>query len=493
MKLFSDYPFAPIARFALLSLLLAAAGCGGDKEGDQPDEIYEVERGSFNIVISANGTLDAIKRYVVKAPPVSKQGLDIIEAVDDQTVLEKGALIVAFSDEKYLDQLENKEVEIEEAEKNLMLLKQDMQMEIAESVSQIKDATDTYRVAVESLEKYINEDAPLQKKDLIADVETARQNVREEEENLTQLKDDLLSASMGDESARLKIEGQIETAEEKVENLESTVERQVYDLRIFKQYTYPQKERQYESGVVKAEMKLQEELVDAAAQRVQLERKISTQQRKLNTLRRQREELIDNIAMLRVTAPVAGVISYGDPDPRRRRREQKDISVGASLRPSETIGSIPDMSRLVINLDVPEATRPKIRLGMRAEMRIKALPNVRLSGEVSKISDMGSHLNYWDRTSPKIYPTVIAIDQNYEKLRPGMTVDVDMISETVDDVLFVPVEGLYIKEGDIFCRVKKTIGPEERKVRTGRSSSSFVEITEGLEPGDKVLLSREEQ
>jgi multidrug efflux pump subunit AcrA (membrane-fusion protein) len=74
-----------------------------------------------------------------------------------------------------------------------------------------------------------------------------------------------------------------------------------------------------------------------------------------------------------------------------------------------------------------------------------------------------------------------------------MTVDVDMISETVDDVLFVPVEALYVTEGEIFCRVKKAIGPEERKVRTGRSSSSFVEITEGLEPGDKVLLSREEQ
>ncbi|HKL20722.1 MAG TPA: efflux RND transporter periplasmic adaptor subunit, partial [Tichowtungia sp.] len=222
------------------------------------------------------------------------------------------------------------------------------------------------------------------------------------------------------------------------------------------------------------------------------ERRISTQQRRLDMLRRQRKELIDNIGMLEISAPVDGVITYGDPDPRRRRREQKDITVGASMRPSEVIGSIPDLSRLVVNLEVPEATRPKLRIGMRAEMRIKALPNVRLSGEVSKISDLASHLNFWDRTSPKIYEAVISIDQNLEVLRPGMTVEVELISETVDNVIYVPVEALFVQEGEVYCRVKKAMGPENRKVKTGRSSSSFVEITEGLEPGEKVLLSRED-
>ena len=491
MMLFFTSLFRGGARLALLGLFFAAAGCGGSKDGDQPDKVYKVARGSFNIVISANGTLDAIKRYRIDSPPVAKQGLDIIEAVDDQTPLKKGDLILAFSDEKYLDALESKEAEIEEAEKNLMLVKQDMQMEASDSIGKIVDATDSYRVASESFEKYTNEDAPLQKKDLIADLEAAQQNLLAEKATLAQLKDDLLSASMGDQSAQLKIASQIDSSKKKIESLENEAERKAYNRRIFKQYTYPQKTREHQGDVVKAEMTLRERLLDAAAERVKVERKISTQQRKLDMLRRQRKELIDNIGMLRIIAPVDGVITYGDPDPRRRRREQTDISVGVSMRPSEIIGSIPDMSRLVINLDIPEATRPKIRVGMQAEMRIKALPNIRLSGAVSRISDMASHLNYWDRTSPKIYPTVISIDQNDLALRPGMTVDVDMISETVDNVIFVPVESLFVKEGEIFCQVKKAAGPEERKVITGRSSSSFVEITEGLEPGEKVLLSRE--
>jgi multidrug efflux pump subunit AcrA (membrane-fusion protein) len=129
---------------------------------------------------------------------------------------------------------------------------------------------------------------------------------------------------------------------------------------------------------------------------------------------------------------------------------------------------------------------------MRAEMRIKALPNIRLSGVVDRISDMATSMVFWDRSSPKIYPTVIALEQNDPSLRPGMTVEVDMISEVISNVIFVPIEALYVKEGSIYCQVKKAVGSEERKVVIGRSSSSFVEILEGLDEGDRVLLSREE-
>ena len=478
--------------FCLLALTLLS-GCGKKEDRDkQLDQVYEVTRGNFNIVISANGTLDAIKRYNIEAPPVSKKGLDIIEAVEDQTPLKKGDLIVAFSDENYLDELESQEIKIEEGEKNLMLVEQDYQMKTADSVSLIKKATDTRRDCVEDLEKYINEDAPLQKKNYQLAVEDARLRVEEEKENLASLKEDLLTASMGDETAREKIESQIETSKEKIEDLEAAEDKAVYNLRMFKQYTYPQKSRQLEQNLVKAEMDLQKQLVNATSQRIQLERKIDSQKQVLKTQRKQKAELLENIAMLKVTAPVDGVISYGNPDPRRRHQQQKDITVGASMRPSELIGTIPDLSRLVVNLDVPEAVRSKIDVGMRAEMRIKALPNVRISGEVSKIADMASHLNFWDRTSPKIYPTVISLDEHNEALRPGMTVEVDMISEEVTDVVFVPVEALYAKEGDIFCRVQKAMHPEEREVKIGRSSSSFVEITNGLKPGEKVLLSREE-
>jgi len=478
--------------FVALVASALLAGCGKGGEDDQPDQVYEVVRGDFNIVITANGVLDAVKRYIIEAPSISKQGLDIIEAVEDQTVLKKGDLIVAFSDESYLDELEDQTIKIEEAEKNLMILQQDYQMKIADIVSAIKAATDAHRVSKEALEKYVSEDAPLAKKNFQQDLAAARQNVEEEQENLASLKSSLLSASMGDEAARLKIEAQVEDSEMKIENLESAEEKASYNLRIFKQYTFPQQSRKLEQALVKAEMGLQKELVNSAAQRLQIERKIQTQERVLRSLKQQKKDLLENIAMLKVTAPVDGTISYGDPNPRRRSQQQKEIVVGTKMNRSEIIGSIPDLSRLVVNVDIPEISRSKIDQGMRAEMRIKALPNLRLSGAIERVSDMATSLVFWDRSSPKIYPTIISLEQNDPSLRPGMTVEVDMISEVISNVLFVPVEALFVKEGDIYCQVKKAVGSEERQVAIGRSSSSYVEILKGLEEGDRVLLSREE-
>ncbi|MDF7799503.1 HlyD family efflux transporter periplasmic adaptor subunit [Pontiellaceae bacterium B1224] len=473
---------------------LFAAGCSksSKKETEQPDQVYEVVRGDFNIVITVNGVLDAVKRYIVSAPSISKQGLDIIYAVPDQTVLKKGDLIVEFSDESYLDELEDQSIKIEEAEKNLMILQQDYQMKIAEIVSSIKSATDSHRISVEAYEKYVKEDAPLAKTTFQKELATARENVENEEENLAALKANLLSASMGDEEASQKLEGEVETSEKKIEDLESAKEKASYNLRMFKQYTFPQQARKLEQAQVKAEMDLKNELVKSAAQRVQLEGKIQTQTRLLSSLVQQKNDLISNIEMLKVTAPVDGTISYGDPNPRRRSQEQKEIIVGANMNRNEVIGSIPDMSQLIVNVDIPEISRSKISQGTRAEMRIKAFPNLHLSGVVDRIADMASNLQYWDRGSPKIYPTVISLDQNDAILRPGMTVEVDMISEIISDVIYVPVEALYVKEGNIYCNLKKSVSTEERQVTIGRSSSSYVEILEGLKEGDHVLLSREE-
>lgn len=472
---------------------LFIAGCSKSKKvSDQPDQVYEVVRGEFNIVITANGVLDAVKRYIVSAPSISKQGLDIIEAVPDQTVLKKGDVIVEFSDESYLDELEDQSIKIEEAEKNLMILQQDYQMKIADIVSAIKGGTDAHRISREAHEKYVNEDAPLSKKTYQQNLATARLNVEAEESNLRALKASLLSASMGDETARLKLEGEVVSSKKRIKSLESAQEKASYNLRMFKQYTFPQQARRLEQAQVKAEMNLQKELVKSAAQRVQMEGKIQTQTRLLRSLEQQKDDLIENIAMLKVTAPVNGTISYGDPNPRRRMQQKKEIVVGATMNRNEVIGSIPDLSRLIVNVDIPEISRSKIDPGMRAEMRIKALPNLQLSGGVERISDMASNMTFWDQSSPKIYPTVISLDQNDPALRPGMTVEVDMISEEISDVIYVPVEALYVKEGKVYCTIKKAVASEERQVTIGRSSSSYVEILDGLKEGDSILLSRED-
>lgn len=492
MKLF----YAPLKASLLIAIaacLLAITGCGEKKDAkSQPDQVYEVVRGDFNVVVSVQGALDAVKRYIIESPSISRQGLDIIEAVPNQTQLAQGDLIVRFSDESYLVELENETVEVEEARKDLMVLEQDYQIAQADIISSIKSSTDSLRQANEAYEKYVYEDAPLEKDNLLLSSKNARMAVDEEQENLASLKTSLLSVSMGDAAAQTQLENQVSASEQRIEELKRAEDRASYNMRIFKQYTFPQQERRLEQSKTRAEMDLQKQLVNAAAQRIQLDARLEAQRRRLSNMVRQKEQLLENIDMLEVTAPVAGTITYGDPNPRRRYGEQKEIVVGTTMQRREVIGSIPDLSQLIVNVDIPEASRSKVKVNMRAEIRIKALPNLKLSGVVQTVADMATNLAEWEPSSPKVYPTVVRLDQTDPSLRPGMTVEVDMISEVIEDVLFLPVEALYVKEGEVYCDVVKAVGAEPREVTIGRSSTSYVEILEGLNEGERVMLTREE-
>jgi HlyD family secretion protein len=104
---------------------------------------------------------------------------------------------------------------------------------------------------------------------------------------------------------------------------------------------------------------------------------------------------------------------------------------------------------------------------------------------------MATHVIYWDKNSPKIYPTQIATEGSDDRLMPGMTMRVEIHIEDVVDVLFVPIEAVYNREGAKYCKVRALTGMTEVEVETDRSSTDYVEITSGLRAGQEVLLHRE--
>ena len=101
---------------------------------------------------------------------------------------------------------------------------------------------------------------------------------------------------------------------------------------------------------------------------------------------------------------------------------------------------------------------------------------------------MATHILHWDRNSPKIYATEISTDAADKRLMPGMTMRVEIIVEEVNDVLYIPVEAVYNREGQKYCNVRTLTGLTERTVETGRSSNDYVEITLGLKQGEEVFL-----
>lgn len=88
----------------------------------------------------------------------------------------------------------------------------------------------------------------------------------------------------------------------------------------------------------------------------------------------------------------------------------------------------------------------------------------------------------------KVFDSTILLEENDEKLMPGMTVSCEIIVGRVPETLFIPLEALFIKDRENVVYVQNGSDFEERKVETGIESDNYVIITEGLKEGERIAL-----
>jgi len=85
-------------------------------------------------------------------------------------------------------------------------------------------------------------------------------------------------------------------------------------------------------------------------------------------------------------------------------------------------------------------------------------------------------------------PIDIQFNSDGNNLAVGLNGDVEFVVEEKESVLIVPKEYVKTKNSDSIVYILKDGKPEERKVKTGLTTLSQVEITEGLEKDEEIVL-----
>jgi RND family efflux transporter MFP subunit len=128
-----------------------------------------------------------------------------------------------------------------------------------------------------------------------------------------------------------------------------------------------------------------------------------------------------------------------------------------------------------------------IAVGQSARLRTEAYPGRTFAGEVRHVAPLGQrqqNVTYFE-------VEVLVTDADAHLLRPRMSADADVVTETVEDALVVPETALVFEGNDVLVeRVLRTSAPklERRKVEVGIVAGDRVQILAGLEPGDEVRL-----
>ncbi len=236
------------------------------------------------------------------------------------------------------------------------------------------------------------------------------------------------------------------------------------------------------------ELDLEKAAIGLEQARAEIENRKMVQTVELNKLelkvKQARDKLAnaeETLANLTVVAPTPGIAILHRSWITREKYQADD-----QVYPGWPLIGLPDLTALKAEVEVSEIDISRIQIGQRAKVRLDAYPDTTFTGEVTEISSLARDK---DRDSDvKVFDTTVIIDGTDDKMLPGMSVNCDIIIEQVQDTIYIPLEALFLEDGQSVVYLKKRTGFSKKEISTGSVSDNHVIVAAGLEEGQSVAL-----
>ncbi|MCD4690869.1 efflux RND transporter periplasmic adaptor subunit [bacterium] len=166
--------------------------------------------------------------------------------------------------------------------------------------------------------------------------------------------------------------------------------------------------------------------------------------------------------------------------------EGEIVTSGAvSYTSGSTLMTIANLETMQIAAGVNEVDIGKIRNGQDVIIDVDAYAATTFHGVISHIAPAAR-----DEQGVKIFDVEITITDNDERLRPGMTANIEIQGDHCENCVTIPIEGAFRKNGGYVAYVfdGSESEPVEREIEVGISNISTAQIISGLEEGEEVAL-----
>ena len=219
--------------------------------------------------------------------------------------------------------------------------------------------------------------------------------------------------------------------------------------------------------VYKKQKELWDQNIGSEIDYLNAKNRVEALESKLQTLKAQKD-------MAELHAPINGVV------------DNILLKVGELASPGRQFMQIVNLNDLYIKADVSEIYLSKIKKGDTVEVTFPTYPNINMKVPIDRL---GNIINPQNRT----FVVEVKIKNPEEKLKPNILAILKINDYTKENALIVPsvivkqdMKGKYLykikKEGNNFVAVKVY-------VKVGMSEGDSTMISEGLNPGDKVIVA----
>lgn len=165
-------------------------------------------------------------------------------------------------------------------------------------------------------------------------------------------------------------------------------------------------------------------------------------------------------------------------------KEGQVVVAAASVNAGTVLMTFANLSELLIKSHVNQADAPRLRKDQTVKVQMSESGDDPIRAHIDFIAPLAVVKN-----NIKGFEVKAVIDDNDGRLKPGMSVSMNVPVAEAEQVVSIPVNAVFKDRNQDIVYVQSGESVERRKVQLGVNDLYFVEVKSGLEAGEKILLS----
>jgi len=451
----------------------------GGNRSKQDAPTFTARRGPLTISVVESGTIKARDQLIIKNEVEGRTS--IITLVREGTRVKKGDLLVELDASALQDGKINQEISVQNTEAAYINAKENLAIVSSQADSDVNKADLALEFARQDLKKYEQGQYPKDVNEVRKRITLAREELKRAQETLgwsnTLFQEKYLSETekAADEIAVKRKQLEVDLAEA--------------DLKLLQDFTYPRQVRQLQSDVQQAISALDRAKRKADADKRQAQADLKAKEAEYTRQQAKLRKIEDQLGKTRIPAPCDGLAVYATSTKSGFASMMKEpLAEGQQVVEKQELIYLPTGASTMAEVGIHEASLAKVRIGQPAIVTVETLPGKRFLGTVGLVAPLPDSTGMFLNPDLKVFNTQIYLDTDDPALRSGMTCMAEIIVETYDDAVYVPVQAVTRVAGDamVYMPDGKSVVP--RKVEIGLDNNRMIRIVRGLEEGEVVLL-----
>ncbi len=444
------------------------------------------ERKSFLISLKVQGNLDSLSNATLSS---GVEGTTtIIMIVPEGTMVEKDQVICELDAAVLREKAKQQEITATQADAAMSKAKETLEITKTQNLSDIAAAELKLTLAKLDLKKFVDGEFPQQVHELEGSVELANEELVRANDNYEFTKQQVKKG--------YRTQNEMEANRIAVKQASLKVKGAVEKLKVLNDFTRERTIAELEANAKELGLELARVKLKCTSAETQAAKDYQAQELTSAVEHEKLDRLKQQIAACIMKAPIAGQVVYANMQSSNFGRSSGEtIEQGATVRERQAIINLPDVSQMKVDCRIHESQIGNIRVGLPARIEISSRPDQKFKGVISYVSSVPM-AGRWPNMDLKEYEAEIKLTDDAEiinKLRPGLTAQIEILVENRENVLQVPLQAVLAVADKQFAYVLTDRGADRRDVVLGPSNQSYVEIKSGVQAGELVVMNARSQ